>query len=117
VEQINDSGGEITMTQLLLWNPFILGPCGNLADGQLVCRSPPGGAYVLPNPVAAPTEGVYYTTAQPALPTQIGSIEDCGHYYDVVADEICQTVAIRHGITLDQLFEYNAYLTNDCMNL
>ncbi|KAF1945864.1 hypothetical protein EJ02DRAFT_317836, partial [Clathrospora elynae] len=36
---------------------------------------------------------------------------------DVVENEICQTIAIRFGITIEQLFEYNAYLSKDCMNL
>jgi len=118
VDQINNKfDSNITMTQLLVWNPYILGRCDNLQDVQQVCRGPPGGAYTMPDPIAAPTAGTYYSTAQPALPTQSGTISDCGRYYDVVADDICQTVAIRFGITVEQLFEYNAYLTKDCMNL
>ncbi|KAL5119077.1 hypothetical protein ACEQ8H_003001 [Pleosporales sp. CAS-2024a] len=97
--------------------PYLLGICDNLHDVQQACRAPPGGAYVLPDPIGAPTAGTYYTTAQPALPTQSGTIADCGRYYDVVERDICQMIAMRHGISLEQLFAYNRYLTRDCMNL
>lgn len=118
VRQINEKyDTNITQTQFLSWNPYILGVCDNLNDVQQACRGPPGGAYAIPDPIGAPTAGTYYTTAQPALPTQSGTIPDCGRYYDVVERDICQIIAMRHGISLEQFFEYNTYLTKDCMNL
>jgi hypothetical protein len=50
--------------------------------------SVPGGKYVSSGTIFAPTSvGQYYTTATPAVPTQSGSIDDCGNYYDVVAGD------------------------------
>ncbi|KAJ5376488.1 carbohydrate-binding module family 18 protein [Penicillium cosmopolitanum] len=78
----------VTLTQLLAWNPKILGSCGFLNNVQRVCQSPPGGNFVPTGVIYAPTTaGSYYTTATPAEPTQSGTTSECGLFYDVVSGD------------------------------
>ncbi|KAF4634252.1 hypothetical protein G7Y89_g3857 [Cudoniella acicularis] len=109
----------VTEAQFLSWNPNIQGSCDGLAAGQRICQQAPGGTY--PPPVAslyAPTgTSAYYTTAQPAAPTQSGTIPDCGRYYLVMAGDSCNGVALQAGINFTQLQSFNTYLNNACTNL
>jgi hypothetical protein len=79
-----------------------------LASGYV----PPTGIVVAPTSV-----GEYYTTATPAEPTQSGSIANCGLYYNVVAGDTCNQIALVYGITLADLQAWNPYLNDDCTNL
>jgi hypothetical protein len=60
---------------------------------------------------------VYTTTAIPALETPPGTISNCGHYYDVVAGDYCQMIAMNFSITFDVLRDMNPQLDADCTNL
>lgn len=66
---------------------------------------------------APTTVGQYYSTATPAEPTQSGSIADCGLYYNVVAGDTCNQIALVYGITFADLQLWNTYLNADCTNL
>lgn len=59
----------------------------------------------------------YYTTAQPAAATEPGAIDSCGLYYTVVSGDTCNTMALRYGITFQDLLDYNTGLNSDCINL
>jgi LysM repeat protein len=79
---------------------------------------PPGGAYSPPPTtvtVANPT--VFSTTATPAAQTPAGTIANCGLYYTVQPNDECNTVAIRFGITFQQLRDMNPSLDATCSNL
>lgn len=79
---------------------------------------PPGGSYTPPPTtvtVANPT--VYSTTATPAAQTPPGTIANCGNYYTVQAGDECNTVALRFGITFQQLRAMNPSLDETCSNL
>ncbi|RDW92669.1 hypothetical protein BP5796_02063 [Coleophoma crateriformis] len=107
-----------TTTAFLTWNAKIQGSCDNLALGQRICVSPPGGKYVPTGTIFAPTTvGQYYSTATPAEPTQSGSIADCGLYYNVVSGDTCNQIALVYGATFAQLQQWNTYLNDDCTNL
>ncbi|KAL4879022.1 hypothetical protein BJY04DRAFT_220618 [Aspergillus karnatakaensis] len=108
----------ISVTQLLAWNPHLQGTCDLVAQAQRLCRSPPGGYQKPSGVISAPTSpGEYYTTAIPAQPTQTGTVPDCGRFYKVESGDTCQTVALRFGITFDELQALNTYLRDDCANL
>ena len=79
----------------------------------------PGGTYPSPSiTIAAPTgTAAYYTTATAAYPTQSGTIDDCGLYYQVVAGDDCSSIDLRFGITFTQLQTWNTYLNDNCTNL
>jgi spore germination protein YaaH len=79
---------------------------------------PPGGTYTPPPTtatVANPT--VYTTTDTPAAQTPPGTIANCGKFYTVQPDDECNTVALRFGITFDQLRAMNPSLDATCSNL
>lgn len=117
-EQYSNSTYNVTTLQFFSWNQNIQGSCDDLAI-QRVCKGAPGGTFASPTAsIYAPTgTGGYYTTATAAVPTQSGSIADCGLYYEVVSGDTCSTVALRAGINFTQLQEYNTYLSDDCTNL
>jgi LysM repeat protein len=109
---------DTTNAAFLTWNPKIQGSCDNLVAGQRICTSPPGGKFVPTGIVVAPTSvGEYYTTATPAEPTQSGSIANCGLYYNVVAGDTCNQIALVYGITFADLQAWNPYLNDGCTNL
>ncbi|KAJ5853015.1 hypothetical protein N7534_005558 [Penicillium rubens] len=59
----------------------------------------------------------YYTTATPAYPTQSGTTESCGKYYQVVSGDVCATVNLGFGLNITQLQSLNTYLDDNCSNL
>lgn len=120
-ERYSNSTHTITVNQLLSWNPNLQGTCDRLAMGQRVCKSAPGGSFVPPTATiiapGATGSPTYYEPAVPAHPTQVGTAEECGHYYLVVAGDDCSTVCLRFGLNFTQLQDLNTYLNNACTNL
>lgn len=79
----------------------------------------PGGTWSTPAiSIVAPTGiNAYYTTATAAYPTQSGTTQSCGKYYQVVSGDDCATVDLRFGINFTQLQSLNSYLNTNCSNL
>lgn len=89
-------GTNITAVQFSDWNPRIIGSCDDVRGEQYVCTSPPGGLYVAPPPVYAPTAASdYYETATAPLPTSDGTTASCGKYYSVASGDTCQNIALQ----------------------
>jgi hypothetical protein len=105
-----------SQSQFLAWNSNIRGSCSRVADGQRVCMEAPGGTWTTPSvTITAPTgTALYYTTATPAYPTQSGTTESCGKYYQVVSGDDCATVNLRFGFDISQLQSLNTYLDDNC---
>ncbi|KAM5438729.1 hypothetical protein McanCB56680_007111 [Microsporum canis] len=59
----------------------------------------------------------FYTTAIPDRTTQLGAIEACGKYYNVVPGDTCNAISAEFEVTMDELLEYNPKLHPDCENL
>ncbi|KAI3067253.1 hypothetical protein CBS147339_8519 [Penicillium roqueforti] len=117
-QKYSTASNNITLTQFLTWNANILGSCGFLNDAQRICKSPPGGHFSPTGVVYAPTAaGSYYSTATAAEPTQSGTTASCGLFYNVVSGDTCNSVALRFGITFDELQNLNTFLWNNCTNL
>lgn len=105
------SNNQVTLTQFLGWNKWILGDRSSLASSQRICIGSPGGSYVPDSTIVAPTgTGSYFTAATPALPTQTGTVAARGRYYDVVSGDTCNQIALVYG-------QLNSYLDDDCKNL
>ncbi|KAM5508786.1 hypothetical protein McanMca71_000758 [Microsporum canis] len=49
----------------------------------------------------------FYTTAIPDRTTQLGAIEACGKYYNVVPGDTCNAISAEFEVTMDELLEYN----------
>ncbi|OBT81991.1 hypothetical protein VE02_09310 [Pseudogymnoascus sp. 03VT05] len=135
----NSTTGNVTVTQLLSWNPYLLGTCSNLTIGQQICTGASGGSYVPPpvtnstsdaggqerggpggaDPTAVTGTTVSYLvtsqvlganpTAAPA-PTQAGIAPDCNQYSKASSADTCMTFASQNGITPAELYEWNSGL-------
>ncbi|KAJ6133732.1 hypothetical protein N7523_000054 [Penicillium sp. IBT 18751x] len=118
-ELASNSTNNVSESQFLAWNSNIQGSCGGVANGQRVCMEAPGGTWTAPSvTITAPTgTDLYYTTATPAYPTQNGTTESCGKYYQVVSGDDCATVNVRFGLNITQLRSLNTYLDDNCSNL
>ena len=81
--------------------------------------SPPGGYWKSNTTIISPPSGPqeYQTTATPALPTQTGSIEDCGRFHSVVDGDTCNLLCLLYGITFSALRKYNTYINDGCTNI
>lgn len=91
----------ITSAQIQSFNPDLGTYCQLMAlrVGKAICLSPNGGwpnvgATTQGNPSSTPT-----TVAPIPSPTVSGTTSACGRYYQVQPGDICQTVAIKNGIT------------------
>ncbi len=79
---------------------------------------PPGGNYIPASTTVTPASPtVATTTATPAHPTQSGTISNCGHFYQVQAGDICNTVAMKFGLTFIDLRTANPQLDAECTNM
>ncbi|GBF63438.1 LysM domain-containing protein [Trichophyton mentagrophytes] len=118
LEKYSSPEFNITLSQFLNWNPYLAGSCDLLPWHQRVCIRPPGGSYESQPPVHQPTgASEYYTTAIPPAPTSTGTTPSCGRYYEVVAGDQCNTIALHFGITVDAFLSLNTQIDERCSNL
>ncbi|KAH7080631.1 hypothetical protein BKA63DRAFT_488368 [Paraphoma chrysanthemicola] len=115
------------MAQVATWNPSILGACDHLLVGQVVCSSPPGGAWIsppaseIPDSSEGPVRGGPGSTA--SLPIigdasavfadmlQEGISSDCNRW--IVANNTqaaCWKLANDAKISTQRLFALNPVL-------
>ncbi|KAK3295595.1 LysM domain-containing protein [Chaetomium fimeti] len=104
----------ITISQLLAWNPVLSPGCGNLIRwrGRFICVSSPLGIINVPDGGAA--------TTQAPVPnnTQGGSNTYCGQWHTIQPDDTCASISLAHGITLDDFYFLNHQVDNvSCSNL
>ncbi|KAF3898088.1 Carbohydrate-binding module family 50 protein [Trichophyton interdigitale] len=103
----------ITMAQLLAWNPMISPLCTNLASwrGWYLCASSPtrtipvreGGSLITAVPVP--------TNAQPE------TNPNCGQWYQVGAGDDCSKISLKFGISLKDFYFLNPQVNHKCENL
>ncbi|KAF7131457.1 hypothetical protein CNMCM5793_004682 [Aspergillus hiratsukae] len=107
----------ITLTQLLSWNPSIDPICANWANqiGHVICVGNPVG-YVEPTDTYITPTTV--TTAVP-IPTNAmnGSQPDCAQWYNVSAGDYCSMITVKYGITLNDFYFLNPEIDANCTNL
>ncbi|GAB1527684.1 hypothetical protein RhiTH_010872 [Rhizoctonia solani] len=112
-------GAEVTLAQLLNWNPSLDPYCSNLVAGVNICVRTPGGAY---SPVSSAASGIptgtLITTATPApTGTAPGAPTNCGRWYVVQPGEDCNTIVLSQGITLSDFKAANPQINAGCTNL
>ncbi|KAI0476399.1 hypothetical protein GGR56DRAFT_468019 [Xylariaceae sp. FL0804] len=126
-----------TLAQFMGWNPYVLGLCDSLTEGQYVCVSSPGsnGTWTLPDPplgtdadagnqqrggaggVVTPTTTVT-TTVNPVSggitgapsPTQDGLVSNCNNYASATNDQGCEAFATLNSIAPKSLYLWNPVL-------
>ncbi|KAK6209368.1 hypothetical protein LQW54_006356 [Pestalotiopsis sp. IQ-011] len=115
------NGADITITQLVTWNPFIDPLCKNWNSktGHVICLSSPFG-YVFPNETISDDDSSYTSiTTAAAVPTDAmtESNHHCGKWYSVQTDEYCQLIATKNSITLADFYFLNPEINANCTNL
>ncbi|KAH8900561.1 hypothetical protein GQ53DRAFT_835550 [Thozetella sp. PMI_491] len=134
-QSISTSDANVTTTQLLAWNPNLMGLCSNTTK-QYVCVGAPGGTYIPPAVSNSTTNdgsqqrgggggsstgsggadgsgrnSTYITPGQTApSPTQSGIAPSCTRYAMAEAGDGCTTFATSFGITLQALVTWNPVL-------
>ncbi|KAF8750360.1 Lysin motif [Rhizoctonia solani] len=113
-------GAEVTLAQLLNWNPSLDPYCSNLVAGVNICVRTPGGAY---SPVSSAASGIptgtLITTATSACADRYcpGAPTNCGRWYVVQPGEDCNTIVLSQGITLSDFKAANPQINAGCTNL
>jgi LysM repeat protein len=108
------AAANITLGQLLAWNPVISAGCGNLDRwrGRYICVSSPIGTIDVPDGDAATTEAPIPTN------TQGESNTHCGQWYTVQADDSCASISLAFGLTLVDFYFLNPQVDSaNCTNL
>ncbi|KFA81763.1 hypothetical protein S40288_10202 [Stachybotrys chartarum IBT 40288] len=112
--------GTFTFAQFLSWNPAVGSDCRYLLAQTYYCVGIP----------STPTTVRTTTTTRPATttttrgngittptPTQRIIVNNCDRFYLVRADETCQQVAARHGISTQQFNTWNPSVGENCAGL
>ena len=108
------AAANITLGQLLAWNPIISPGCANLNRwrGRFICVSSPSGTIDVPDGDAATTEAPIPTN------TQGESNPYCGQWYSIQAEDTCASISLAYGITLADFYFLNSQVdTVNCNNL
>ncbi|KAH6654671.1 hypothetical protein BKA67DRAFT_691661 [Truncatella angustata] len=109
----------ITVTQLVTWNPFIDPQCVNCDYnvGHNICVSSPLG-YEYPVSTVTDVSGTTATSAA-ASSSNTGpeSNADCGSWYLVQEGDYCSLIPVSQGISLDNFFFLNPEVNSNCTNL
>ncbi|PGH35458.1 hypothetical protein GX50_01673 [[Emmonsia] crescens] len=103
----------ITMAQLLAWNPHINSGCSNLAayTGWYFCASSP-------TPTVPVREGGNAITAAPVPPDAQGqSNTNCSRWYLVEEGDYCSMISLRFSISLKDFYFLNPQVDGNCTNL
>ncbi|EFX05908.1 peptidoglycan-binding protein [Grosmannia clavigera kw1407] len=137
VQSVSTAEHNITVQQLVQYNPNLQGTCDQL-EQQYLCITPPGGAYV-PPPTNVSSTGAgeqqrgggdggstrnqTITTGNPTVkvspggtppsPTQLGINADCVVYSNASVGDTCDEFAEEHDINPADLFAWNKVLGTD----
>ncbi|OJJ42140.1 hypothetical protein ASPZODRAFT_105672 [Penicilliopsis zonata CBS 506.65] len=99
----------ITMAQLLAWNPMIDTGCTNLASWR---GCSPGGTITV-----QPADGTATTPAPAPTNAQGQSNHNCGRWYQVQPSDYCAAISVKFHITLNDFYFLNPQVDHDCSNL
>lgn len=104
---------------LLSWNPNINPLCRNLKSlvSSLVCVSPPGSSgRPVPTPAPTPTDEVVTPVPKPTNGKDESNYP-CAKWHTVQDGDHCESISIRQGIQLKDLYYLNPSLNTECTNL
>ncbi|KAK8036495.1 LysM domain-containing protein [Apiospora marii] len=114
----------ITLEQLFAWNADVGVDCRGLWAKVYVCVGVIGGGGGTTTPTTPTTTLITTTTTTSAgngiatpSPTQPGMVSNCDKFYFVPPDTPCNAVLSANGITLAQLYAWNAGVGDDCRGL
>jgi LysM repeat protein len=108
------AAANITLGQLLAWNPVISAGCANLHSwrGRFICVSSPSGTIDVPDGDTVTTEAPIPTN------TQGESNTHCAQWYSIKEGDSCAAISLANGITLADFYFLNPGVDSvDCNNL
>ncbi len=113
-------GSNVTITDIMSYNPTLNDICSNLRLGENICISPATGQYtptLIPG-VKATQIGTYATsTVAPPGPTASGTTSQCGKYYKVQPGDECGQISLNNTIGVDLFEAINPSIDSLCHNL
>ncbi|KAK2611937.1 hypothetical protein QQS21_002043 [Conoideocrella luteorostrata] len=108
------AAANITVSQLLAWNPVISPGCTTLTGwvGRYICLSSPVGTVRVEDGRAVTTEAPVPTN------TQGGSNTHCGQWYTIRSGDTCASISLAFSISLDDFYFLNSGVDKKtCNNL
>ncbi|PVH83798.1 carbohydrate-binding module family 50 protein [Cadophora sp. DSE1049] len=112
-QSISTPSQNITTTQLLTWNPNLIGLCTNTTD-QYVCTNAPGGTYIPPDVSNTTTSASDQQrgggNGETPSPVQSGIPATCTEYAMAQSGDGCSSFSTLYDITLQALVSWNAVL-------
>jgi LysM repeat protein len=101
----------VALSDLYAWNPALNGDCSGLWPDYYICV---GRGDATATTTTTTTTTTVITTP---TPTQTGMISGCKTFHLVQSGDGCYDIATKYGITLDQFYQYNPAVGNDCSGL
>ncbi|EEY23656.1 LysM domain-containing protein [Verticillium alfalfae VaMs.102] len=98
----------IPVANFLEWNPKAFSNCSGLKQNAYACVSVIG---FTPTPTN-PGNGITTPT-----PTQPKMVTNCDKFYFIQSGDLCSTVAMRSGISVDDFLKWNPAAGSDCAGL
>ncbi|KAL2683337.1 hypothetical protein Neosp_007807 [[Neocosmospora] mangrovei] len=108
----NDHG--IELNDFYGWNPAVKSDCGGLQAEVYVCVGVKASATTMLDNIPSTTLGGAGSTP---TPTQDGMVTGCKDFYFVQAGDGCWAIANDRGIELNDFYEWNPAVKNDCSGL
>jgi LysM repeat protein len=108
----NDHG--IELNDFYGWNPAVKNDCGGLQAEVYVCVGVKGSATTTSENIPSTTLGGIGSTP---TPIQDGMVTGCKDFYFVQAGDGCWAIANDRGIELNDFYEWNPAVKNDCSGL
>ncbi|KHN93945.1 LysM domain-containing protein [Metarhizium album ARSEF 1941] len=108
------AAANITIGQLLAWNPVISPGCTTLTAwaGRYICLSSPVGTVQVHQGHAATTEAPLPTATQP------GSTARCAQWYSIRSGDTCASISLAFALSLDDFHFLNSGVDKaTCNNL
>lgn len=108
----------ISLDDFYAWNPAVGTSCGGLQAGYYVCVGVSSGTTTTTkSTLSTSTVSQTTTTAAAPSPTQSGLTSNCDDFYLVVSGDGCYDIAADNGISLDDFYDWNPAVGDDCSGL
>ncbi|KAJ5205117.1 hypothetical protein N7491_004261 [Penicillium cf. griseofulvum] len=103
----------ISQQQFLEWNPSVGSDCTGLWANNYVCVGRIGATTTsAPTTSTGNSNGIATPT-----PTQPGMVDNCNGFYFAKAGDTCASIAVKSGISQQQLLSWNPSIGSDCSGL
>ncbi|KAL4733764.1 hypothetical protein BDV11DRAFT_175388 [Aspergillus similis] len=99
------------------WNPAVKTDCSGLQADVYVCVGVSGSTLPTTTATTSGATTTITTGISTPTPTQTGMVENCGKFYLVQAGDGCWDLANEKGIALEDFYDWNPAVGDDCSGL